>query len=139
MKNRKGANCVFFKVNSTNDAVVVDEELTKSASSQQSKDNNSEDEAKQQYKKFADSLPTGECRYAVYNFVFFAKDGTVRDKVLFYYWAPDGVKIREKMIYSSSTAALKNKLSGIQKDIQATDADEASYETVYETVQRIVK
>ncbi|KAJ1997542.1 cofilin, partial [Coemansia thaxteri] len=89
------------------------------------------------YEEFVALLPEDECRYAVYDLAY-VKDGQ-RNKILFYAWAPEVAPIRNKMIYASSKDALRKMLVGVAEDIQATDLDEASHDTVLEKVMRHVR
>jgi len=50
-------------------------------------------------------------------------------------WCPDTARIKKKMLYSSSFDALKKALVGVHKYIQATDAAEASKESVEEKLR----
>jgi len=50
-------------------------------------------------------------------------------------WCPDTARIKKKMLYSSSFDALKKALVGVHKYIQATDASEASKESVEEKLR----
>jgi len=75
-----------------------------------------------------------ECRYAVYDAEFNLKDGQQRSKLLFFLWSPDGAKIKQKMVYTSSKTALSKKLVGVHKEIQATDDDELAWDTILEAL-----
>ncbi len=50
--------------------------------------------------------------------------------------SPDGAKIKSKMIYASSKEALRKSLNGIAVEIQGTDFDEVSHDTVLEKINR---
>ncbi|KAF9313878.1 cofilin [Podila horticola] len=87
------------------------------------------------YDDFVKELPTDDCRYAVYDFDYTLPEGP-RNKIVFYTWSPDTSKIKAKMIYASSKDALRKQLQGIGSEIQGTDFDEVTYETVLEKVNR---
>lgn len=90
------------------------------------------------YADFVKSLPTDDCRYAVFDFEYTKAEGEgVRSKICFIIWAPDTAKVRSKMLYASSKDALRKALVGICTEIQATDASEISYEAVLEKVTAI--
>ncbi|KAJ2038197.1 cofilin, partial [Coemansia sp. S2] len=87
---------------------------------------------------FVGKLPEQECRYAVYDFAY-QKDGSDRNKILFYAWSPDTAKIKNKMVYASSKDSLRKSLVGIALDVQATDLEEVSYESALEKVLRTAR
>ncbi|QRV92479.1 cofilin/tropomyosin-type actin-binding protein [Ceratobasidium sp. AG-Ba] len=83
----------------------------------------------EQYEHFVKTyLPENECRWAVYDFVY-EKDGVKRNKLLFIAWAPESSKLRPRMVYASSKQEFRAKLD-IASEIQATDFDEVSYDSV---------
>ncbi|XP_052767666.1 actophorin-like isoform X2 [Mya arenaria] len=64
----------------------------------------------------------GACRYAVMDFEY---DPVKKaKKTVFIAWVPDDCSIKEKMLYASSKQAMKDKLTGFGKEIQANDDDE---------------
>lgn len=77
----------------------------------------------------------GECRYAVYDAEYTTSNGQQRNKLVFILWAPEDAKLKQKMVYTSSKDAIKKKVEGIAKEIQATDNDEISWEHVLEVCQ----
>ncbi|KAJ1914792.1 cofilin [Mycoemilia scoparia] len=81
------------------------------------------------YEEFIKMLPKDECCWAIYDFAYETPDGP-RSKLVFVSWTPDTAKIKSKMMSASSKQALKSKFDGIHTEIQATDYDEISYETV---------
>lgn len=89
------------------------------------------------YGTFLKDLPKGDCRYAIYDFEFELGEEGKRRRILFYSWAPDDAKIRSKMILASSTSTFRKCFIGIAQDIQGTDYDEISYESVLEKASRI--
>ena len=93
-------------------------------------------EADKDYNEFITSLPKNECRYCVYDFEYDVQDGK-RNKILFYVWAPDTSKVKQKMLYAASKDALRKKLDGIFTEIQCTDMAELAYETVLDKVLRM--
>ncbi|KAI8325436.1 hypothetical protein GQ54DRAFT_315690 [Martensiomyces pterosporus] len=121
LKLKHSAKYIIFKLSPDNTEVVVDKVS-----------------ADEDYEAFVADLPEQECRYAVYDFQF-EKDGTTRNKILFYAWSPDSAKIKGKMVYASTKDALRKKLVGIANDIQATDLDEVSREVVLDKVVRSVR
>jgi len=82
----------------------------------------------------------GECRYGLYDFEYEHQcQGTTevskKQKLFLMSWCPDTARIKKKMLYSSSFDALKKALVGVHKYIQATDAAEASKESVEEKLR----
>lgn len=88
------------------------------------------------YSSFVDTLPSNECRFAVYDFEYelSAAEGK-RRKICFIAWSPDDAPVRGKMIYASSKEALRRALTGVAAEIQATDEGEIAYESVLERVR----
>lgn len=91
----------------------------------------------QSYDAFLEDLPSGSCRYAVYDFEYTLEgsEGT-RNKLCFITWSPDEAKIKNKMLYAASKDALRRALVGIAVEVQGTDASEVAYETVLEKATR---
>jgi len=91
---------------------------------------------------YADFLETlqnykNECRYCVFDFpANIPVEGTAEptnmsvDRLVLMTWCPEGAKIKQKMLYSSSYDALKKALVGVYKYVQACDYEEASQEAV---------
>nr|GEY10847.1 actin-depolymerizing factor 7 [Tanacetum cinerariifolium] len=82
------------------------------------------------YEDFTNSLPSNECRYAVFDFDFITDENCQKSKIFFIAWAPDTSKVRAKMVYASSKDRFKRELDGIQVELQATDPSEMSLDIV---------
>jgi len=89
-----------------------------------------------EYEEFLNDLPETECRWDVYDLEFQNEEGSLRKKIIFLQWSPDGAKIKDKMVTASSREALRRSLDGISTEIQGTDNSEVAYETVLEKVKR---
>lgn len=76
----------------------------------------------------------GECRYGAFDLQC-EIEGRKCEKILLFMWAPDGAKIKQKMVYTSSKDYLRRALVGVSKEIQATDDSELSYEHVLSQVK----
>ncbi|KAM3144295.1 hypothetical protein pb186bvf_003459 [Paramecium bursaria] len=78
------------------------------------------------YAEFLTHLPNNEARYAIYDFQAQTNDVPPMkvEKIVFIFWSPDTQAVKEKMIYSSAKEALKKKLPGIAKELQANDPSE---------------
>ena len=91
------------------------------------------------YEDFLENFKPDDCRYAVYDMEYFhITDGagsSKKEKLFLISWCPETAKIKNKMIYSSSFAALKKSLIGVNKYIQATDSEESSRDCVEEKLR----
>ncbi|KAJ2921710.1 hypothetical protein H1R20_g15383, partial [Candolleomyces eurysporus] len=88
------------------------------------------------YEDFLESLPEDQPRFAVFDFEFEKEGAGKRNKLTFFSWSPDGSKIKQKMVYASSKDALRRSLQGIALEIQGTDLEEVSYETVLDKANK---
>lgn len=88
------------------------------------------------YEEFLGELPEKSPRFAIFDFEFEKEGAGKRNKILFVSWSPDGSKIKEKMVYASSKDALRRSLQGIALEIQGTDLEEVSYETVLDKASK---
>ncbi|CAL9769496.1 unnamed protein product [Musa acuminata subsp. burmannicoides] len=82
------------------------------------------------YDDFAASLPTNECRYAIYDFDFVTEENCQKSKIFFIAWSPDTSRVRSKMLYASSKDRFKRELDGIQVELQATDPTEMGLDVI---------
>ncbi|WOL16248.1 hypothetical protein Cni_G25035 [Canna indica] len=108
LKAKRTYRFIIFKIDETQKQVVV-EKLGEPSSS---------------YDDFAASLPTGESRYAIYDFDFVTVENCQKSKIFFIAWSPDSSRVRSKMLYASSKDRFKRELDGIQVELQATDPTE---------------
>eukprot|EP01089_Gocevia_fonbrunei_P016076 TRINITY_DN48_c0_g3_i1.p1 TRINITY_DN48_c0_g3~~TRINITY_DN48_c0_g3_i1.p1 ORF type:complete len:141 (-),score=38.14 TRINITY_DN48_c0_g3_i1:77-499(-) len=124
LKMGKNVRYVEMKMNDTLTSVVVAKEVAKKG------------DITAEYKEFLEQLPANEARYFIYDFEFTNADNDIRNKVAFILWAPDSASIKGKMIYTSTKDSVKKKLQGLQVEVQATDYDEISYESVLGRCQK---
>ncbi|KAL7108391.1 hypothetical protein ACP275_06G109600 [Erythranthe tilingii] len=82
------------------------------------------------YEDFTSSLPSDECRYAVFDFDFITTENCQKSKIFFIAWSPDTSIVRMKMVYASSKDRFKRELDGIQVELQATDPSEMSFDII---------
>ncbi|CAD6334852.1 unnamed protein product [Miscanthus lutarioriparius] len=82
------------------------------------------------YDDFAASLPTNECRYAIFDYDFITEENCQKSKIFFIAWSPDTARVRSKMIYASSKERFKRELDGIQVELQATDSAEVGLDVI---------
>ncbi|KAL3615646.1 Actin-depolymerizing factor 10 [Castilleja foliolosa] len=116
LKAKRNYRYIVFKIDSTGNKVVVDK----------AGDNN------ETYQDFTDSLPSDECRYAVFDYDFTTNENCHKSKIYFIAWSPDTARVRTKMLYASSKDRFKRELDGIQVELQATDASEMSLDIIKE-------
>eukprot|EP01067_Filipodium_phascolosomae_P003615 Filipodium_phascolosomae@DN264_c0_g1_i1.p1 len=88
------------------------------------------------YEDFLEALPSGEPRYAVVDFDYETADGRPQEKLIFVAWSPDDSKVQLKMLYASSKDAIKKRLSGFAKELQATDKGDLNRTDVIEIMRR---
>jgi len=88
------------------------------------------------YEDFLADLPEADCRWAVYDFEYEKEGAGKRNKIAFFSWSPEDSRVQQKMLFASSTAALRHSLVGIAAEIQGTDYSEVSYESVLDKVSR---
>lgn len=84
---------------------------------------------KADWDSFTKDLPEKDCRYIVYDFSY-AHQGATKQRVLFVLWSPEYSKVKSKMIYASSQEGVVNKIEGIQRQLQCTDAEDLEYDVV---------
>lgn len=73
-----------------------------------------------------------DCRYGVYDHSFTDKEGCQKSKIIFITWVPDDAKIKAKMMYAASKDTFRQQLDGVHLEMQATDVEEASFESMTE-------
>ncbi|KAJ2923764.1 hypothetical protein H1R20_g13333, partial [Candolleomyces eurysporus] len=118
LKLGKKHKFVIYQLNAQNTEIVV--EKTSSGN----------------YEEFLESLPEDQPRFAVFDFEFEKEGAGKRNKITFFSWSPDGSKIKQKMVYASSKDALRRSLQGVALEIQGTDLEEVSYETVLDKANK---
>uniref|UniRef100_A0A6U2E5J5 ADF-H domain-containing protein n=2 Tax=Hemiselmis andersenii TaxID=464988 RepID=A0A6U2E5J5_HEMAN len=90
------------------------------------------------YEEFCGLLPEDSCRYGVFDVEYTdPKTGGQRNKIVFFHWAPDSCKVREKMIYASSKDELKKRLVGVATEVQGSDKGDIEMTAVVERVNRV--
>merc|ERR1712098_419979 len=90
----------------------------------------SEGDSSKTYGDFLAAVPENEPRYAVCDVKFETDDGRPQEKLVFFLWSPDSCGVRDKMLYASSKDALRKKLDGVHREIQANDRSELEYDEV---------
>jgi cofilin len=114
---------VLYKISDDNRSIVVEKRGEKDALKK----------PEAQYEEFVNSLPSDQCRYAIYDFTYDLPNGEgTRNKIIFFAWSPDTAKVKNKMIYASSKEALRRALTGVPTEIQGTEFSEINFDAVLE-------
>mmetsp|Transcript_11923 Transcript_11923/g.24284 ORF Transcript_11923/g.24284 Transcript_11923/m.24284 type:complete len:145 (+) Transcript_11923:84-518(+) len=82
------------------------------------------------WKTFVSGLPEDGCRFVVYDFSWQETATIVRSKVVLILWTAEYASVREKTIYASSQEVLLNKMPDVQRQLQATEVDDLSFDDV---------
>lgn len=80
------------------------------------------------------ALPDDAPCFVVFDFVTTTADGRMVKKLVLVKWCPDTVHFRVKPVYGGTYQTLKDKLTGLGKDVQASERDELAYETILKMV-----
>ncbi|KAG6853930.1 hypothetical protein C0991_012421 [Blastosporella zonata] len=110
LKMHKTVKYIIFKVSPVQTEVVVD---SKSSSSD--------------YQEFLDQFPEKQCRWAIYDFDYELDDGSKRTKIIFFSWCPDEADGRQKMVTTTSMAALLDKFRG-SLHMQCNEISDLAYD-----------
>ncbi|KAK9804944.1 hypothetical protein WJX73_001605 [Symbiochloris irregularis] len=94
-------------------------------------------DANSSYQELLDALPETDCRFAVYDYQFTNSDNCVFNKLVFISWAPDTARIKLKMMYASTKDFFKGYLDGLSVELQASELDDITEDTVGETVRAV--
>ncbi|KAI8910839.1 hypothetical protein EDD86DRAFT_189191 [Gorgonomyces haynaldii] len=86
------------------------------------------------YEKFVQAMPQNEGRYGIYDLEYQLPMEGIRNKLIFVMWNPADGKVRSRMMYASSKAAIRKRLDGIHQEVQCTDFAELSFEAVFSQV-----
>eukprot|EP00413_Alexandrium_margalefii_P016978 CAMPEP_0204527884 /NCGR_PEP_ID=MMETSP0661-20131031/9218_1 /ASSEMBLY_ACC=CAM_ASM_000606 /TAXON_ID=109239 /ORGANISM="Alexandrium margalefi, Strain AMGDE01CS-322" /LENGTH=136 /DNA_ID=CAMNT_0051533821 /DNA_START=85 /DNA_END=495 /DNA_ORIENTATION=- len=89
------------------------------------------------FKDFVSKLPEDEPRYALVDIDYTSTDGRPQSKLCFVFWSPDDkAPVKQRMVYASSKDAIKKKLTGVMKEIQANDLSDLAEDTVMKEMQK---
>lgn len=89
-----------------------------------------DDKNKEAFATMCDSLPAAEARFVVFDFADLRPDGRQIKKLVLIKWCPDAVTFRIKPVIGATYQTLKDKLTGLGKDIQASDKGDLAYEAI---------
>ncbi|XP_016540559.1 actin-depolymerizing factor-like [Capsicum annuum] len=81
------------------------------------------------HEDLANSLPSNEHRYAVFDYDFTTNKNVQKSKIFFIAWSPETTRIRSKILYAISKDKFRRKFDGAQVELQATDQSEMSLDT----------
>ena len=93
-------------------------------------------EKEKTYDDFLAAMPENEPRYAVVDVQFETDDGRPQDKIVFFLWSPDSCGVKDKMLYASSKDAIRKKLQGVAREIQANDRSELELKEVVDILKK---
>ncbi|KAJ8384754.1 hypothetical protein AAFF_G00198400 [Aldrovandia affinis] len=93
--------------------VIVDEDLTLYVKDVADEEN--------VFKKVMSMFPKTECRFGLYDCSYRTNE-TMKEDLIFFYWAPDEAKTKSKMVYTSTSQGLKTKImGGVKYKVEAQD------------------
>ncbi|KAJ8362355.1 hypothetical protein AAFF_G00378310 [Aldrovandia affinis] len=75
------------------------------------------------YACFIKLLPLNDCRYGLYDAMYETKE-SMKEDLVFVFWAPEGAPLKSKMIYAGCKDAIKNNFTGIKHEWQVKSLDE---------------
>ncbi|KAJ7987388.1 hypothetical protein DPEC_G00325970 [Dallia pectoralis] len=113
---------VLFKISDDGKCIIVDKENCLKV-----KDLEKEEDV---FRKIVNTMPTEDCRYALYDCSWESKDSPKEDLV-FIMWAPEHSTIKKKMKYASSKQYIKAKFQGLKFEWQVNDMSDAKDSSVF--------
>ena len=123
LKIERTIKCLVLKIDSSNKGLEIDFSV---------------DKASFNYNELADRLPKDDPRFVLVDFEYETNENPPRktSRLVLFFWCPDNSKIQRKVVFSSTKHSVKQILSGIQKDIQASDYADLDYENVRKEMLR---
>lgn len=88
------------------------------------------DKNREAFEEMSKLLPHDEARFVVFDFTDTKSDGRSIAKLVLLKWCPDSTHFRVKTVIGGTYQTLKEKLSGLGKDVQASDAADLSYDAI---------
>eukprot|EP00747_Dinoflagellata_sp_TGD_P164328 gnl/TRDRNA2_/TRDRNA2_184124_c0_seq1.p1 gnl/TRDRNA2_/TRDRNA2_184124_c0~~gnl/TRDRNA2_/TRDRNA2_184124_c0_seq1.p1 ORF type:complete len:138 (-),score=43.77 gnl/TRDRNA2_/TRDRNA2_184124_c0_seq1:137-550(-) len=86
---------------------------------------------------FKAALPTDQPRYGLVDIEYTTDDGRPQQKLTFVMWSPDDTcSVKDKMLYASSKDAIKKKLVGVMKELQANEMSDLSEENILAVMKK---
>jgi len=111
---------LVFKISDDKQKIIMDKEWAKEAGATQ------EDE----YNEIIKTLPSNCGRFVVWDLDIDTKSGQRAGKLFCMFWSPEDAGVKDRMLYSSSSSAVKDKL--MMKMVTVTDKDESEYNNFLE-------
>lgn len=111
---------LVFKISDDKQKIVMENEFAKEAGRSQ------EDE----YNSIIMTLPKECGRFVIWDLDVDTKSGQRAGKLFCMFWSPESAGVKARMLYSSSSSAVKDKLQ--MKMITVTDDDECKYDNFLE-------
>lgn len=121
LKTKRKFRYIVFKMNEAGQNIVVD----------------SFGEPDKTYDEFIALFPENSCRYGLYDHDFTDDEGCKKSKIVFFAWAPDTAKVREKMLYSSSKTDFRRQLDGVAVEMQCNDVDDTKMTLLEQKVKGV--
>ena len=123
LKIERSIRCLVLKIDKTNTGLEIDFK---------------EDKTTFNYNELAEKLPKDDPRFVLVDFEYETNENPPRktSKLILFFWCPDISKINRKVVFSSTKHSVKTALTGIQKDLQASDYSDLDYENVRKEMLR---
>uniref|UniRef100_A0A4W3HHX9 Cofilin-2-like n=1 Tax=Callorhinchus milii TaxID=7868 RepID=A0A4W3HHX9_CALMI len=102
---KKRKKFAIFKLNDEKTEIIYDEENVLLFGQM--------DEDTDGFQLLYDTLPTNDCRYAIFDVCYENKESKKKDLILLY-WAPENASLKNRMIYASSLKKLSSSLGGVK-------------------------
>eukprot|EP00842_Homolaphlyctis_polyrhiza_P000572 jgi/Hompol1/1515/HPOL_003951-RA len=114
---------IIFKIAEDGESIVVDKKMSTAESLKLG--------TEATYDAFVASMPRDNGRYGLFELEYQEGDEGLRNKLVLILWNPSEGKIRSRMLYASSMAAVRQRLNGFHSEVQCTDASEIAFESVF--------
>lgn len=82
---------------------------------------------KAHFEQLKEAMTEDKPRYIVFDFKCFREDNSIAEKTGYIFWCPEGAPVKAKMLYASTSDALKKKLS-CNVEFQVNDKGDFDYE-----------
>jgi cofilin len=122
LKIERTLKCLVLKIDKANTGLEIDFKEDKTFN----------------YSELAEKLPKDDPRFVLVDFEYETNENPPRktSKLILFFWCPDNSKINRKVVFSSTKHSIKTALTGIQKDLQASDYSDLDYENVKKEMLR---
>jgi cofilin len=122
LKIERTLKCLVLKIDKANTGLEIDFQEDKTFD----------------YSQLVDKLPKDDPRFVLVDFEYETNENPPRktSKLILFFWCPDNSKINRKVVFSSTKHSIKTALTGIQKDLQASDHSDFDFENVRKEMLR---